>query len=57
MAKIHSGFSEKFIAKPSANGSEPRSVRNEILLSLPAKECADLARRAGIRARCAPTTC
>lgn len=40
MAKINSGSSEKLIVKSSANGSEPPAVRNEILLSLPAKECA-----------------
>ena len=40
MAKTQSGFSEKFIAKPSSRGVDPRSIRNEILLSLPAKECA-----------------
>ncbi len=40
MAKAQTGFSEKFIAKPSSRGIDPRSVRNEILLSLPSKECA-----------------
>jgi CRP-like cAMP-binding protein len=40
VAKINSGSSEKLIAKSSTNGSEPPVVRNEILLSLPAKECA-----------------
>ena len=40
MAKT--GFSEKFTAKSSAKGIDPRSVRNEILLSLPPKECAAL---------------
>lgn len=39
MAKTQSSFSEKFTAKPSAKGIDPRSIRNEILLSLPPKEC------------------
>ena len=38
MAKIQLGFSGKFIAKSSSKGIDPRSVRNEILLSLPSKE-------------------
>ena len=40
MAKTQSSFSGKFTAKPSSKGIDPRSVRNEILLSLPPKECA-----------------
>jgi CRP-like cAMP-binding protein len=40
MGKIQTGFAEKFRAKSSAKGVDPRSVRNDILLSLPAKECA-----------------
>lgn len=40
MAKA--GFSEKFTARSSAKGVDPRSVRNEILLSLPPKESAAL---------------
>lgn len=40
MSKTSSGFSGKFVAKPSSRGVDPRSIRNEILLSLPAKECA-----------------
>lgn len=40
MAKINSGSLEKLIVKSSANGSQPPAVRNEILLSLPAKEYA-----------------
>src|ERR1700688_3597188 len=42
MAQTQSSFSEKFTAKSSTKGIDPRSVRNEILLSLPAKECAAL---------------
>lgn len=40
MSKTPSGFAGKFVAKPSSRGVDPRSIRNEILLSLPAKECA-----------------
>jgi hypothetical protein len=40
VAKTQSSFSGKFTAKPSSKGIDPRSVRNEILLSLPPKECA-----------------
>jgi len=40
VAKTQSDFSEKPIAKSSTKGVDPRSVRNEILLSLPGKECA-----------------
>lgn len=40
MAKTRSTFSGKFTSKSSAKGIDPRSVHNEILLSLPAKECA-----------------
>jgi CRP-like cAMP-binding protein len=40
LAKTQSGFSGKFIAKSSSKGVDPRSVRNEILLALPSKECA-----------------
>ncbi len=40
MSKISSGFSGKFVAKPSSRGVDPRSIRNEILLSLPPKESA-----------------
>src|SRR6202035_1408871 len=40
MGKIQTGFAEKFKAKSSAKGVDPRSVGNEILLSLPPKECA-----------------
>jgi CRP-like cAMP-binding protein len=40
VAKVNSGSSEKLIVKSSANGSQPPAVRNEILLSLPAKEYA-----------------
>jgi len=35
VAKTPAGF-----AKPSTRGVDPRSIRNEILLSLPSKECA-----------------
>ena len=42
MARTQSGFSEKFIAKSPTKGIDPRSVHNEILLSLPAKESAAL---------------
>jgi CRP-like cAMP-binding protein len=38
VAKTQLGFSGKFIAKSSSKGIDPRSVRNEILLSLPSKE-------------------
>lgn len=40
MAKTQSDFSEKFKAKSSSKSTDPRSLRNEILLSLPPKECA-----------------
>lgn len=40
MAKTQSDFSEKFKAKPSSRSIDPRSLRNEILLSLPPKESA-----------------
>jgi CRP-like cAMP-binding protein len=40
VAKTQLGFSEKFTAKSSSRGIDPRSIRNEILLSLPPKECA-----------------
>ena len=40
MAKTPAGFAGKFVAKPSTRGVDPRSIRNEILLSLPSKECA-----------------
>ena len=39
MAKTQLGFSRKFTAKSTSKGIDPRSVRNEILLSLPSKEC------------------
>jgi CRP-like cAMP-binding protein len=42
MAQTQSSFSEKFTAKSSTKGIDPRSVRNEILLSLPARESAAL---------------
>src|ERR1700688_1169213 len=42
MAQTQSSFSEKFTAKSSTKGVDPRSVRNEILLSLPPKESAAL---------------
>ncbi len=42
MAKTQLGFSGKFTAKSSSKGVDPRSIRNEILLSLPSKECAAL---------------
>lgn len=40
MAKTQSGFSEKFKLKSSSKSIDPRSLRNEILLSLPSKESA-----------------
>jgi len=40
VAKTPLEFSEKFTAKSSSKGIDPRSVHNEILLSLPTKECA-----------------
>ncbi len=40
MGKTLSGFSGKFVPKPSSRGVDPRSIRNEILLSLPPKESA-----------------
>jgi CRP-like cAMP-binding protein len=40
VAKTPAGFAGKFVAKPSTRGVDPRSIRNEILLSLPSKECA-----------------
>jgi CRP-like cAMP-binding protein len=40
MTKAQAGFSGKFIAKSSTKGIDPRTIRNEILLSLPSKECA-----------------
>src|ERR1700723_3496343 len=42
VAKTQSDFSEKSTAKSSTKGIDPRSVRNEILLSLPTKECTTL---------------
>jgi CRP-like cAMP-binding protein len=42
VAKTLMEFTEKFTAKPPSKGVDPRSVQNEILLSLPAKECASL---------------
>jgi CRP-like cAMP-binding protein len=42
VAKTQLGFSGKFTAKSSSKGVDPRSIRNEILLSLPGKECAAL---------------
>jgi len=33
-------ISEKVSAKPASKGIDPRSIRNEILLALPSKECA-----------------
>jgi CRP-like cAMP-binding protein len=42
VARTQSDFSEKFTAKSSAKGIDPRSVHNEILLSLPTKESAAL---------------
>jgi CRP-like cAMP-binding protein len=42
VAKTQSDFSEKFKLKPSSRSIDPRSLRNEILLSLPPKECAAL---------------
>jgi CRP-like cAMP-binding protein len=40
VAKTQSDFSEKFKAKSSSKSIDPRSLRNEILLSLPPKESA-----------------
>jgi len=40
VAKTQSDFSEKFKAKSSSRSIDPRSLRNEILLSLPPEECA-----------------
>jgi len=40
VAKTQAGFAGRFVAKPSSRGVDPRSIRNEILLSLPPKECA-----------------
>jgi CRP-like cAMP-binding protein len=40
VAKTQSDFSEKFKAKSSSRSIDSRSLRNEILLSLPPKECA-----------------
>jgi CRP-like cAMP-binding protein len=40
VSKTPSGFSAKFVAKPASRGVDPRSIRNEILLSLPSKESA-----------------
>lgn len=42
MGRAQTGFSEKFKRKSSAKGIDPRTVRNEILLSLPSKESAAL---------------
>ena len=42
VAKTQSDFSEKFKPKSSSRSIDPRSLRNEILLSLPPKECAAL---------------
>lgn len=42
MAKTQPGFSGKFVPKSAPKGIDPRSVRNEILLSLPSKECTAL---------------
>ncbi|HEX4786148.1 MAG TPA: Crp/Fnr family transcriptional regulator [Candidatus Sulfotelmatobacter sp.] len=40
MAKTQAGFAGRFVPKPSSRGVDPRSIRNEILLSLPPQECA-----------------
>jgi CRP-like cAMP-binding protein len=40
VAKTQLGFSGRFVPKSSSRGIDPRSIRNEILLSLPPKECA-----------------
>jgi len=40
MSRSQSGFSGKFKARTIYKGVDPRSIRNEILLSLPAKESA-----------------
>lgn len=40
MPKIQSDFAARFTAKSTLRGPDPRSIRNEILLSLPPKECA-----------------
>lgn len=40
MPKTRSGFAARFTAKSALRGPDPRSIRNEILLSLPPKECA-----------------
>ncbi len=42
MARIKPNLSHKVTQKSSAAGIDPRSIRNEILLSLPPKECAAL---------------
>ncbi len=42
MTKTQVVMSEKSKGKSSSNGIDPRSIRNEILLSLPSKECAAL---------------
>ncbi len=42
MAKVRPTVSHKFTANSSSSGIDPRSIRNEILLSLPPKECAAL---------------
>jgi CRP-like cAMP-binding protein len=40
VAKTQPGFSRKVEAKSSSQGTDQRSIRNEILLALPGKECA-----------------
>ena len=40
MPKTQSDFAARFTAKSALRGPDPRSIRNEILLSLPPKECA-----------------
>ena len=42
MPKTLVGVSERSQGKSSSKGIEPRSIRNEILLSLPSRECASL---------------
>jgi CRP-like cAMP-binding protein len=42
VSKIRPTFSEKFLAAPPSDGIDRRSIRNEILLSLPPKECATI---------------
>jgi CRP-like cAMP-binding protein len=42
VARIKPNFSHKVTPKSSAAGIDPRSIYNEILLSLPSKECAAL---------------